>query len=121
MKYVIIFFTLVMLSGCASYGKEIKQSSVNQIQRGITTKQEIINAFGNPDGTYFDRDNKLIMYYYAGKMKPSAWNFVPLVGLVHSEINMQNQMLTIILDKNNIVEEYSFTNPDKKITTGIIP
>lgn len=121
MKCIIIFFTLVMLSGCASYGKEIKQSSVDTIQRGITTKQEIINAFGKPDGTYFDKENRLILYYYAGKMKPSAWNFVPIVNIVHSEMNMQNQMLTIILNKNNVVEEYSFTNPDKKITAGIIP
>lgn len=121
MKYIIIFFTLVILSGCASYGKEIKQSSVDKIQRGITTKQEVINAFGNPDGTYFDKDNRLIMYYYAGKIKPSAWNFVPIANLVHTEMKMQNQMLTIVISKDNIVEEYSFTNPDKKITSGIIP
>ena len=121
MKYITFILSLFILAGCASYGKEIKQSSVDTLQRGKTTKQEVIKNFGQPDGTYFDRDNRLIMYYYAGKMKPSGWNFVPLVGLFHSEINMKNQMLTIILDKNNTVEEYSFTNPDKKITAGLIP
>ncbi|MFH1458695.1 MAG: hypothetical protein ABIG31_06020, partial [Candidatus Omnitrophota bacterium] len=51
------------LSGYASYGEEIKQSSVNQIQRGETTKQQIINAFGNPDGTYFEVFRQKSLYY----------------------------------------------------------
>jgi|GEM_PF-1967497 len=121
MQLVTIIISLFILSGCASYGKEIHENSVCKIQRGITTKQEILDTFGKPDGTYFDRDNKLIIYYFAGKMKQSAWNFIPIVNIFHTEMNMNNQMLTIILSKDNIVEEYSFTNPDKKISAGIIP
>lgn len=117
----ILVLGLFILSGCASYGREIKQSSVDTIQRGKTTKQEIIKIFGKPDGVYFDRDSNLIMHYYAGKMKSSAWNFIPFANIVHTEMNMNNQTLTIVINKNNIVEEYSFTNPDKKITAGIIP
>ena len=121
MRYIILILSLIAFIGCASYGREIRQTSVDSIQKGVTTKQEIINAFGQPDGTYFDKENRLIMYYYAGKIKQSGWNFVPIVGLIHSEVKMQNQMLTIVLNKDNIVEEYSFTNPDKIITSGIVP
>ncbi len=118
-----VFLILIILfcSGCASYGTEIRQTSVDKIQRGVTTKQEIIDVFGTPDGAYFDSNNRSVLYYNAGKIKQSGWNFVPFVGLFHSEVNMKTQMLTIVLNKNNVVEEYSFTNPDKKITAGIIP
>jgi len=121
MKYIMLLFALLILSGCASYGKEIRQSSVNGIQRGITTKQEVIKTFGEPDGTYFNSNSELILHYYAGKIKQSGWNFVPVVSLFHSEMKIQNQMLVIVFDNSNVVKEYSFTNPDKKITSGIIP
>lgn len=121
MKRTLVLLLCLGLCGCATYGKPIDKSAVEQMQKGVTTKEEVIKKFGQPDGTYFDKDNRLIYYYNASKVKPSAWNFVPIVNLVHSEMNMKMQMLVIVFSKEGVVEEFSFTDNDKPMKYGIIP
>lgn len=114
-------FLLLVLTGCATTGKEIPATSVEQMQKGKTTKEEVLKMFGQPDNTYFDKEGKLIYSYFSSKMRSSAWNFIPIVNLVHSETQMKTQMLTILFAKDGTVEEYSFTNSDKPTKYGLIP
>ncbi len=119
MRYILIII-LFVLTGCAAVGKPISQNSVNEIKKGATTKQEIIEYFGQPDMTSFDTNNRLIFSYYASKISNSAWNFIPVVSIFHSEMKQKMQWLVIVFNKD-IVEEYSFSNSDKPIKYGIIP
>ena len=118
---VIIMLCALTMSGCASVGKEIHQSNVDQLQKGKTTKDQVTQMFGQPDTTYFDRDGRLVYTYSASKMSPSVYSFIPVVNLVHNEYKMKNQMLVVMFSKDGVVEEYSFTNPDKTISSGIVP
>lgn len=123
MKNIIIAIAIsaICLSGCATVGKEVPQSSVNQIEKGKTTKSEIIKIFGQPLTTYFDASGRLVFTYMSSKVSPTAWNFIPLVNIVHSEMKTKNQFLCIVFSKNEIVENYSFTNSDTPIKYGIVP
>ena len=121
MKNIALFICIIFLSGCATVGKPIQQTNVDKIQKGKTTKNEVINILGQPDGSYFEKDNKLVFYYYSSKVKSSAWNFIPLVNIFHNEMNIKNQMLSIVFSKDEIVEEYSFVNSNKPLKYGIIP
>ena len=120
-KQLITVLICLGLCGCATCGKPIDKSTVEQMQKGVTTKEEVVKKFGQPDGTYFDKDNKLIYYYSASKVKSSGWNFVPVVNLMHSEMKMKMQMLVIVFSKEGVVEQYSFTDSDKPVKYGIIP
>ncbi len=121
MRKLFVLLFCLSLGGCATCGKPIEKSAVEEMQKGVTTKEEVIKKFGQPDGTYFDKDNRLIYYYHASKVNSSAWNFIPIVNLVHSEIKMKMQMLVIVFSKEGVVEEYSFTDSDKPMKYGIIP
>ena len=123
MKQIIISILCLtfFLTGCATVGKEMHQADVNKIQKGITTKDQIIGIFGQPDTTYFDADGNLVFSYFASKFSPSVYSFIPLVNVVHNEYKMNNQMLIIIFDKNDTVRTYSFTNPNKTVGMGIVP
>ena len=123
-KWIVIIVLMLcplLMTGCASVGKEIQQTNVEQLQKGITTKDQVIKMFGQPDSTYFDKDTRLIFTYFAMKMSPSVYSFIPIINIVHNEMNMKNQMLVIVFSKDGIVEEYSFTNPDKKMSFGMVP
>ena len=121
MEKLIIAILVIFLAGCATAGKPMQQTQVDRIQKGKTTKQEIIQTFDQPDGTYFDKNGNLIWYYTAAKIKSTAWTFIPVVNLVHNEIRMKNQILTIVFNRDGIVEDYSFTDSDKSLKSGIIP
>jgi outer membrane protein assembly factor BamE (lipoprotein component of BamABCDE complex) len=121
MKSIICILLVIFLSGCATCGRPIDRFSVEKMQKGVTTKEDVIKKFGQPDSTYFDKDNRLIYSYYASKVNSSVWNFIPVVNLVHSEMKMKMQWLVIVFSKDSIVEEYSFTDSNKPIQYGIIP
>ncbi|MEI8350054.1 MAG: outer membrane protein assembly factor BamE [Candidatus Omnitrophota bacterium] len=118
---IIIFCILVLFSGCATVGTEIKQTNVDKLQKGKTTKEEVVKVFGQPDTTYFDKDGRLVYSYFASKVRNTAWNFIPVVNIIHSEMEMKNQMLVIMFSKDGIVEEYSSINSDKPMKYGIVP
>jgi outer membrane protein assembly factor BamE (lipoprotein component of BamABCDE complex) len=117
----IIFFMLIIFTGCATVGTEIKQANIDKLQKGKTTKEEVTKVFGQPDVTYFDKDGNLIYAYTASKVKNTAWNFIPVVNIVHSEMAMKNQMLSLTFSKDGILQDYSFVNSDKAMKYGIIP
>ena len=118
---VVIMLCTFVIAGCASVGREIHQSSVDQLQKGTTTKDQVIQMFGQPDTTYFDKDGRLVYSYAASKMSPTVYSFIPIINIVHNEYKMKNQMLVIMFSKDGVVEAYSFTNPDKTISAGIVP
>jgi len=118
---IVLILCPLLIVGCATVGREMHLSEVNQIQKGITTKDEIIKVFGQPDTTYFGADGKLVFSYFASKCQNTIYNFIPIVNIVHSEMKMKNQMLVIVFSKDGVVEEYSFTNSDKPLKYGIVP
>lgn len=120
-KLIYLFVITMLVSGCATCGTPIDRTAVEQMQKGVTTKEEVIKKFGQPDTTYFDKDNRLIYSYFSTKVSSTAWNFIPVVSLVHSEMKTKTQMLVIVFSKDGIVEEFSFTNSDKPMKYGIIP
>jgi outer membrane protein assembly factor BamE (lipoprotein component of BamABCDE complex) len=122
MKPITVLICLCLIfSGCASVGKEIKQSNIEQLENGKTTKSQVLQMFGKPDSVYLDGENNEVLSYFHSKASNTAWNFIPVVSLVHSEMKMKNQVLVLAFDKSDILKHYSFTDPDKTMSYGIAP
>ncbi len=117
LKVLLLCFSLV---GCATVGRQVNQSNAEKLQKGITTKAEVIKIFGQPSSQSFNQAGKVVFTYIGCQVKNSAWNFIPVISAVHSEMKMTNQILSITF-KNDIVEEYNFTTSDTPIKYGIIP
>lgn len=110
-----------LLTGCATVGREMYQSDINKVQKGVTTKQQIIDIFGNPNTTFLDANGNTVFNYIAAKCQNTIYNFIPVINIVHSEMKMQNQMLSIIFDKDDKVINYSFSDSATPIKYGISP
>ncbi|OIO35616.1 MAG: hypothetical protein AUJ74_05180 [Candidatus Omnitrophica bacterium CG1_02_44_16] len=117
-----LFVLLLCLSfaGCATVGRQVNQGNAEKLQKGVTTKAEVIKIFGQPNSQSFNQEGKVIFTYIGCQVKNTAWNFIPVVSTFHSEIKMNNQILTITF-KNDIVEEYSFSTSYTPVKYGIIP
>ncbi|MFS7357641.1 hypothetical protein [Rahnella inusitata] len=91
-KLLILGFLIFGLSGCATVGNQITDQQVSQIQKGVTTEQNLINYFGKPYAVIVDAEgNKSLVWTYA-----QATAFT--VG--------QGRSLSVKLDKSGIVENY---------------
>ena len=134
--YAFIALAAMFFCGCATpkliSGNPIRQERVDAIQRGNTTKEDIIQWFGAPNGIvrkgekmnlpkgklssdpFFDlfssrgdvTKNCRIYYYAFGRRKVAGGSFViPLDDLISKwDINM---LLILINEETSIVEDYT--------------
>jgi outer membrane protein assembly factor BamE (lipoprotein component of BamABCDE complex) len=103
------------LSGCISVGRPFEQSSVEKLQKGETTRAQVLALFGSPDQVTRDSSGTESFYYYFCKTTPSAATFVPVVGAFAGGGTIQQQSLTVVLAAG-IVQD--FTSMQSASETG---
>lgn len=94
---ILAFFTAFILSGCASTGQQIDQSSVDQIKIGTTTFDDMLTIFGSPAYQSYGSDGKLSaswMYVYVGPFGTG----------------MEQQILSVLFDDAKRVEKFNMAN-----------
>lgn len=68
-KLFTILFASFLLVACASSGKPISQSNIDQIVQGETTRSELVSMFGSPMSETVNSDGSVILtwaYAYVG-------------------------------------------------------
>lgn len=107
MKKIVLFFCLVLLMGCATTGNvQISDSgTVSKIVEGKSTKADVRALVGEPTKVNFDSNkNEIWEYVYKkGSVKPAT--FIPIVGLFAGGADVSGNTLTILFDKNGVVEK----------------
>jgi len=106
--------------GCTTTGTRIDTEKLSKIKEGVTTGVQAIEMFGKPDMVNFTNDRKTILQYRFFSYKSKVSGFVPILGWVASGINTEEEILQIVLDKNNVVEKYAFSEASSDINTGLI-
>ncbi|MDD4980245.1 MAG: outer membrane protein assembly factor BamE [Candidatus Omnitrophica bacterium] len=122
-KKTVIFLPFIIsvsiLLGCASVGNKIEQDKVSQIKEGVTTGQEVVSLLGTPYMKTLDSNGKTIMLYQYTKVKNRASNFIPIVNIFGGGMDMRQQMLTILVDKEGKVEKYTLNDTNTEINSGL--
>ncbi|MFA6130186.1 MAG: outer membrane protein assembly factor BamE [Candidatus Omnitrophota bacterium] len=120
MKKLILLSTLVFLVGCATVGKPIDQNKISQIKEGVTTEQEVVDILGSPYMKTLSSDGKIIMLYQYAKVKNRTSNFIPVVNIFSSGMDIRQQMLTILINKDGKVERYTMNDSNSEINSGLV-
>jgi outer membrane protein assembly factor BamE (lipoprotein component of BamABCDE complex) len=118
-KQILIAFICLVLVGCATTGTKIDQNKIGQIKEGVTTKEEVIALMGKPFMQNLTSDGKIVMMYQYAKIKNRAANFIPVVNVLSGGMDMKQQTFQVIIDKNDVVEKYIFTDTDSPINSGV--
>jgi outer membrane protein assembly factor BamE (lipoprotein component of BamABCDE complex) len=112
-KSILLVLALVvsaalLQTGCASsVGRQIDLSQVTRIEKGKTTKAELLQMFGSPMSVALMGDGKeaLIWHYTTSKVKGST--FIPVVGMMSGGADTQMTMLQVILNKEKVVDDFT--------------
>ncbi len=92
-KFLLAIAISVALAGCASVGKEFSTTDVSSIQKGKTTKTELIQRFGEPSSQVSDSEgNTTYVWTYA-----KAVGFTPATG----------KSLSVTVDNGGVVKNYA--------------
>ena len=106
MKKSILVLCLVLLVGCATTGNvQISDpATVSKIEEGKTTKAEVRGLVGDPTKVNFDMNKNEIWQYVYSKATAKPASFIPVVGIFAGGADMSGNTLTILFDKNGVVE-----------------
>lgn len=95
-------------------------NKLSGIQKGITTEREVQGLFGVPQMKSLNSEGKIIMLYHFTKVKSNAANFVPVAGLLVGGMDMRVQTLSVLVDKEGKVENYTLNDSQTDINSGLL-
>lgn len=100
----ILIFT-ISLVGCATVGRKLDPAAVEKIEKGKTTRQEVIELIGSPDQMTRDGDGNVTFSYMYVRATAKAESFIPVVGAFAGGANVQNQMVMVIFGPDSVVKD----------------
>jgi hypothetical protein len=111
----------LMIAGCANVGnksiKDVSDADVAlKIEEGVTTREEVRDAFGGPmETTYTDSGLLVWKYQYddTSALTPETVGSVLLTfGLAGTKARGQRNELVVLFNEDDIVERFSMSNSD---------
>jgi hypothetical protein len=111
MKFVLsrlgAFVCASLIAACASSGnraiKNIDQESATAIlQRGVSTKADVVRTFGNAKINKFDSGYEVWTYRYT-EVTPKMQSLIPIVGAVAGGSNEHTRELVILFNPAGVV------------------
>lgn len=108
-----------LISGCASTGEKMDSNKIQQIQKGVTTRTQLETLLGPPRHVDILSDGRRRLFYMFYNNQAKAENFIPFIGgrLVGGSTG-ERQELQVILGKNNVVEDYEFSDSKTETSGG---
>ena len=122
MKSILTVLALIscvaLVGGCASAGTKVEQSAVAQIQKGKTTKTEVIALLGAPMSASLMGDGKEMMMWSYAQTQIKGATLIPIVGIFAGGSNTKMTMFQVILNKDKIVEDYLWNDSNIEAKMG---
>ncbi len=114
-KFLARVFTTVALmiaiGGCAGTEggqRQITDSSkIGQIQKGVSTKDSIRSAFGDPEGVSYEANGDEIWTYSYSRSSVTPATYVPVVGMFAGGATVKSSALVVTFDSRGVVKEYA--------------
>ncbi|NIG35505.1 hypothetical protein C1Y43_15120 [Pantoea sp. ICBG 828] len=116
--------TLIVLSGCSSTAgnqsikNETQQSIASKIFKGRTTKQDILQQFGEPTRKTTVDTNEDMWFYSIMNSNMSATSYIPIVGIFSNGTDMKSKALTVTFQGDK-VENWSFSESNDSVHNGL--
>jgi hypothetical protein len=115
----VIVVGLSLLVGCANTGRPIDNNKVTTLQKGVTTRSQVEQAFGPPDNVTLSDNGGHVLTYAHAEEKPDASMYIPVYDIWAGSTEISRQQLQIIVDKNDVVQNYEFKAYEGQTTGGM--
>lgn len=120
----VLTLTLLLVAGCATVGRKLDQSKVEQIKTG-STQEDVTRLVGSPDRILRDAAGGSQWSYMFTIATPKPENFVPVVNLFASGANVRQQSLDLFFNASgvvtNLIQSTSATGVGVGASSGSAP
>ncbi|GKS64349.1 hypothetical protein YTPLAS72_16530 [Nitrospira sp.] len=101
----LLFLLVILIQGCAfsrgTLGDEINAEAITALQKGETTKDEVIHLLGAPD-RLVQLNGRDVFQYYRYDAKAGS---LLLIVLNFTRLSIKSDDLFVVLNQNGIVED----------------
>lgn len=105
----IIMATILLANGCMSTGRKIDQSAADRIEKGKTTKAEVISLIGSPELITRKGNGDTIFVYNYTRATAKPATFIPYIGPFVGGANVQQQSTSVTFGPDGVVKDFSST------------
>ena len=109
----------LLVIGCATYGRKLDQSKVDQIEKGKTTRQEVLSLIGSPDQMTRDGNGNVTLTYMFVRATAKPASYIPIVGAFAGGANVQNQMVMVTVGPDGVVSDVISTQGANETGYGL--
>lgn len=120
MKRSIILVVIVAVLGCATAGTRVSRENLSRVKEGETTRHQVIEILGAPPNSTLTSDGKEIFTYHFTSIKSAPQNFIPIVGLIQSRMDMDTEITQVLFTRDGIVEKVTSTASRSNIKSGLV-
>ena len=108
----LLFLTLIVgsLSGCSAHGKEISYDQMKRFERGKSTYNDVINAFGDPHQVTVLPDETEMLCYHYQKIAVHPETFIPVVGALVGGADVRMDLTCFNFDNQRVLQSYTTTS-----------
>lgn len=131
-RYCFLGVALVLgltVVGCSIYSggnQNLTDATVAHIKKGVTTESQVIALLGQPDSISLMGDGRRVMIYMRTKDDNNNGQFIaseliPFAALIpsHTTQTTHTWMLQIIVGKNQIVQDYQYSDNASQTNTTV--
>lgn len=98
----------LLLSGCATVGKEVSRDQMSGFKEGQTTQEEVISRLGQPTLITNSTDRTIMVYSFThAQARPAS--FIPIVGLFAGGADVRSSSASFVFGKDGKLERQSHT------------
>jgi outer membrane protein assembly factor BamE (lipoprotein component of BamABCDE complex) len=104
--------------GCASVGRQVDQGAVDKIEKGKTTRAEVISLIGSPDRIMNIGTGDTIFSYHYARAAAKPQSFIPIVGPFIGGTNVQSQYISIMFGPDDVVKNITSSHSSSEFDRG---
>ena len=119
-KLNLIVLLSVLLAGCASVGEPIDAAKVATFERGKTTRAQVEAALGAPMSSTATADGQTLCIWIYTKASNRAQNFVPVVNIVQSRVDVHSQTFSATFDAGGVLVTYTTNESNVSGKGGLV-
>ena len=118
MNRYFIIGSLLLLAACMSAGVKIDQSKLSTMQKGKTTYDEVVQAFGKPTQVYNNDNGTMAISYSYVSAQPRPESFIPIAGAFVGGADTENSTVTFNFNHAGILQGYTSSHGSAGAGTG---
>lgn len=107
-----LFATVILIAGCAASGVKVSDQQLSQLQKGQTTRSELISKFGKPTTQSRNSDGTRTVIYNFAEYRTRPATYIPIVGLFAGGSDIHTSHAAFRFDSSDRLIDFSTSESD---------